>query len=200
MKISIADLPKLRNSLIAALLLIAIGGGSLLYTVERSKATRADRDSAYRSHQEFSGKLSQVRSEENEIRLKADTFGQLQARGVIGEERRLERIELLQAIKEQRRLSDLEYEFAAQRLLEAKPGDDFSIVASAMRLRVKLLHEEDLTRLLADLRSQAKALIAVRSCKLGRVDSAASGQTGSRARLLAECEIDWITLRMAAYR
>ena len=33
-----------------------------------------------------------------------------------------------------------------------------------MKVQLKLLHEEDLTRLLADLREQASALILVRSC------------------------------------
>jgi hypothetical protein len=195
-----ADLPKLQHSLIAALLLIVLGAIALLFTQERSKVARGEKATAYRSHQEFSGKLKQVRSEESEIRLKADAFGKLQARGVIGEEHRLEWIELLKLIAEQRRLSDLEYEFAAQHPLETPPGDDISIDSSAMKLRVKLLHEEDLTRLLADLRSRAKALIVVRSCKLGRYDGAGSGQSGSRTQLLAECEIDWITLRIAANR
>jgi hypothetical protein len=104
-------------------------------------------------------------------------------------------VELLKDIRDKRRLIDLQYEIAPQRLLDGKSAGEFAFSASAMKLRVKLLHEEDLSRLLADLRSQAKALIQVKSCNVERLPSTADERTSGRASLLADCEIDWLTVR-----
>jgi hypothetical protein len=66
-----------------------------------------------------------------------------------------------------------------------------------MKMQVKLLHEEDLTRLLGDLRQQAAALIQVKACNVSRVPHV-TGESGIAAQLQADCQIDWITLREAA--
>jgi len=198
-KLALADLPKIRVSLVAALLAIALGAAAIAYSLDRANAAQAAKSIALRDYQEFDGKLKQVRNEENEIKLKADLFGKLQARGILGEEKRLDWIELLKSIHERRLLIELEYEIAPQRPLsppDANPGNDLAFYASTMKLHVKLLHEEDLTRLLADLRDRAQAIIQVKSCKVGRLANGA----GERANLNADCEIDWITLREAAGR
>ena len=88
-----------------------------------------------------------------------------QERGIIGPEQRLEWVELLKEIRDKRRLIDLQYEIAPQRLLDGNPTGRYAFHSSAMKLQLRLLHEEDLTRLIGDLRSQAKALIRVRSCR-----------------------------------
>ena len=70
-----------------------------------------------------------------------------------------------------------------------------------MKVQLKLLHEEDLARLLADLREQANALTLVRSCDVQRLPGGASetqAKGGVQATLEAECLIDWVTLREVA--
>ena len=136
-----------------------------------------------------------MRSEETEIKQKSAVFSGLQARGVIGEEQRLEWVELLKTIRDRRRLLDLQYEIAPQRALDAAPGSAFTFYASTMKIQLKLLHEEDLTRLLDDLRQQARALIQVKSCTVSRLPR---GSADGTAQLLADCQIDWITLRETA--
>ena len=197
MKFTPGDLPKIRFSLIATLLMMALGAATLLYALERAKAAQLAQNSAKRAYQEFDRTLKQARNEEHEIKQKTATFSQLQARGIIGEEQRLEWIELLKSIWAQRRLIGLDYEIAAQHpltALDASPSHDLAFYASTMKLHVPLLHEEDLIRLLADLRRQAPALIQVKSCKISR----ATERAGRPANLLAECEIDWITLHGVA--
>ena len=63
------------------------------------QAAQAERDDAER-------KLQRVRLEESDIRQKSLVFNQLQARGVIGDEHRLEWVELLKAIRQQRHCSN----------------------------------------------------------------------------------------------
>ena len=199
MRLSRADLPPLRIALLAALLMIAAGsfGAYLAFTAERR--ARLELAAAQQTRDAIDGRLRRMRGEETEIRQKAALFDALQARGVIGDEQRLEWVELIKAISERHHLLDLRYEIAAQQPLDgAVPtaGDAaYTFYASRMRIELELLHEEDLTRLLDDLRRQARALIRVRQCSVERL--AADGKREDGAQLHASCLIDWITLRRA---
>lgn len=201
MKLTTADLAKLQLSLLAALLMAAIGAGSVFFSLNLSQAAKLGRAAAQVERNDFAGKLDRVRSEEIEIKQKSAVFATLQKRGVVGEEQRLEWVELLKDIRDKRRLIDLQYEFAPQRPLDitspSAPASAYAFYASSMKMQVSLLHEEDLTRLLGDLRQQAAALIQVKACNVSRVPHGVA-ETGITAQLQAECQIDWITLREAA--
>lgn len=194
MKLTRADLPALRLSLAAALLMITLGATGVHLALASARQARAEQSAAQRQRDEIDGKLRRVRSEEAEIKQKSALFSRLQRRGMIGEEQRLDWVELLKSIRDRHRLLDLRYEIAPQRALDAQPGGTLSFYASAMKIELKLLHEEDLTRLLGDLQQQAGPLIQVKSCKVSRLPRA-SGD--SAAQLQAACQIDWITLRAA---
>lgn len=196
MKFGRSDFKRIRSSMLVALAMLFCGSLTVYYAInDRRQAQRTQANTA-RVLAEADAKLKQVSNEESEVKKKSLIFNQLQERGVIGDEQRLEWIELLKDIRDRRRLLDLEYEIAPQRQIEGSSDNDFSFYASAMKLQVKLLHEEDLERLLADLRSQAKALIMVRSCTVSRLPIVSD----EHANLLAACEIDWITLRNSAKR
>jgi hypothetical protein len=197
MKLDAKDLPKLQISLVAAVLMIALGTATVHFSLKTSKTTKIELATAQSERNDFDGKLKRVRNEENEIKEKSATFSRLQARGVIGEEQRLEWVELLKEIREKRRLIDLEYEILPQRSLDATPGNGFAFFASPMKVQLKLLHEEDLTRFIDDLRQQAKALVQVKSCQVSRLPRS-SGEIGMPAQLVADCQIDLLTLREVA--
>ena len=197
MKLSSSDLPKLQYSLLAAVLLMIVGAGLVYFSLQSTKAATLDRSAALAERNDFEGKLQRVRNEESEIKLKSAVFNKLQTRGVIGEELRLEWVELLKSIRDKHRLLDLQYEIAPQRILDAAPGNGFAFYASSMTTQLKLLHEEDLIRFLDDLRQQAKALIQIKSCNVERLPHGSS-ENGIPAQLQAECQIDWITLREVA--
>ncbi len=197
MKIGSADLPKLQFSLLVALTMMAIGAGTVYLSLNLIKTAKLEQAAAQAERNDFDGKLNRVRSEEDEIRQKSAIFHKLEARGVVGEEQRLEWVELLKEIRDRRRLLDLQYEIAPQRALDATPGSGYAYYASSMRVQLKLLHEEDLTRLLDDLRRQARALIQVRSCNVSRLPRGGA-EGGIPAQLQADCQIDWVTLREVA--
>lgn len=191
MKFESNDFTKIRFSALVAATMILIGSLTVFYAIDtrrQAQRTQANNDKLLA---EADARLKQVSNEESEVKQKIIIFNQLQERGVIGEEQRLEWIELLKDIRVRRRLLDLEYEIAPQRLFEANTANEYSFFASTMRLQVKLLHEEDLERLLSDLRSQAKALIMVKNCTVSRLPAVSD----EHANLHAVCEIDWITLR-----
>ena len=197
MKLGPTDLPKLQLSLIVLVLLMVIGASAVYASLQLINAAKLERTTAQKERDDFEGKLNRVRGEENEIKQKSALFYQLKARGVIGDEQRLEWVELLKEIRDKRRLIELQYEIAPQRSLDATSGSGFNFYASTMKLQIKLLHEEDLTRLLADLRQQARALIQVKSCNVTRLPRG-DADNGNPAQLQAECQIDWVTLREAA--
>ena len=193
MKLATSDLPKLQWSILAIVLMMAVGAALIFFAFSATEVAKRDRAIAQAERNEFDGKLKQVRNEEDEIKQKSAVFKALQTRGMIGEEQRLEWVELIKDIRDTRRLIDLQYEIAPQRRLDADAAKGFAFYSSAMRMQLKLLHEEDLTRLLDDLRNRAKALIQVKRCDVARLPySTGSSQT---AQLQADCQIDWITLR-----
>ena len=195
MKLSSADFPKLQLSIASALLMLAFGAASVHLALASTRLATIAQSTAQRERNDVDGKLKRVRSEEAEIKQKSALFNSLQARGVFGEEQRLEWVELLKTIRDRHRLLDLQYEISPQRKLDDGPDSAYAFYASAMQVRLKLLHEEDLTRLLGDLRQHARPLIDVRSCKLWRLPR---GDADGVAQLQAECLIDWITLRATA--
>ena len=195
MKIVPADFRKLQASVVLGVLMIAVGALALYFAFAAMKRAEQARVSIAAQFAEADGKLKQVRDEESEVKQKSIVFNKLQERGIIGDEQRLDRVELLKEIRDKHRLIDLRYEIAPQRMLEGQLGNDFVFFASSMKLELKLLHEEDLTRLLDDLRRQAKALIRVNSCRIERLPATGEQRGGGRANLLADCEIEWLTLR-----
>ena len=194
MKFGPRDFAKLRNSLLVLVLMSALGIAAVIYS--RTMTTDAQQLFAREqsSRQEIDGKLRRVRNEENEIRQKAELFSQLQARGVIGEESRLDWVELLRAIRERHGLIEVHYELSPRHALDKTPVGALGLYVSTMKLSARLLHEEDLIRLLDDLRHGARALIQIRRCDVSRLPRTDNAQRGN---LQAECVIDWITLSQA---
>lgn len=195
MKIVRTDFRKLQASAFAGILMVAAGGLALYVSFDARKSAEQARVQIAAQFAEADGKLKQVRDEESEVKQKSIVFNTLRERGIIGNEQRLDWVELLKDIRDKHRLIDLRYEIAPQRMLDGQVGNDFVVFASSMRLELKLLHEEDLTRLLDDLQRQAKALIRVKSCRIERLPATGDERGGGRANLMADCEIEWLTLR-----
>ncbi|MCB1932852.1 MAG: hypothetical protein KDI45_10320 [Candidatus Accumulibacter sp.] len=195
MKFVRTDLRKLQSSTLVAVLMLAVGATAVYVSYNARQTAEHAKLVVSAQRQEADGKLQQVRDEESEVKQKSIVFKQLQERGIIGDEQRLDWVELLKEIRDKHRLIDLHYEISPQRLLDGNSGDSFSFFASAMKVQLKLLHEEDLTRLLDELRRRAKALIRVRRCQVERLPASGEERSTGRAHLLAECEIDWVTLR-----
>lgn len=194
MKFDRSDFAHIRSSILSAIVMLAIGAGLVLVSGTLHQSAIRKLTEASGQLKEYESKLRQVRSEENEIKQKAGLFRDLQARGIVSEEKRLDWAELINDISDQRKLLDIQYEFAPQQVLDQEGGDDgYSIRSSTMRLRMKLLHEGDLINFVNDLKIQAKAQIRVRSCNVSRV-SRTNMTEGEVALLIAECELEWLTI------
>ena len=194
MKLEPKDFQKLQMSLLAMLLMVAVGVVSVLFSREKERQAHSAFTATQSERNDVDNKLKRIRSEEHQIREKAALFNALKTRGLIGEEQRLEWVELLKDIRERLRLIELRYEISPQQPLEKAPGGALALHASTMKLQLNLLHEEDLIRLLDDLRRQARALIQVKRCDVSRIPRSGPENT-LQGYLQAECLIDWVTLR-----
>lgn len=190
-----SDFRHIRLALAAALAMLLAGAAVVAYLANWHKAERRLSREADAAHREIQLRLARAREEEAEIKAKIDRFNGLLARGIIGEEHRLDWVEQIRRIRTTRRLLDLSYEIAPQTPIDplAAPGTSgaYEFYASPMQLRLPLLHEGDLVNFLGDLEQSASAFIRPRSCTVERAAPAA----GTNAQLRADCVIDWITVR-----
>ena len=197
MKFTQRDLVKLKWPLVGALLLLVIAGLLAWWSQQDAQKAEQQRKAAENSKNQIEQRLRQVRTEEQELKERAQTFQQMQKSGIAGEEKRLDWTEMLRAIQSDIRLPAMTYEFGAQIPLENMTGQDYAYFASPMRLQLRLLHEEDLLNFLARLQKEAKALVLIRSCKLS--PQPGSGEVRETLpQLSAECELQWITVRRSA--
>lgn len=199
MNISTNDFVRIRWAL--GFLLLAVLLAFAMSTTARKLVEKAQIDQRQLEAQqrEIRARLSRAPDEERELRNKIALFQQLQERGIIGQEERLNWVEQIARIKTARRLFDFQYEVAPQTSLgnSILPGGaqagDYEFMSSTMNLQMPLLHENDLLGFLADLRNTVHAHLLVRDCNIERLPQ--SVERGVAAQLRAVCTIDWITLR-----
>lgn len=198
MNLVLADWRRLRRAL-ALFIALSLAGGTILgLSLERRQQAQTRKANALEQKQRIQKKLGRIREEEKEIQAHGSLFRRLDHRGMVGEEKRLDWIELLQDIGERRHLT-MEYEFSPRRPLF--PGQEgWGLHSSTLDLGLELLHEGDLLRTLDDLQRHARALVRVRRCELTKAapDTAGSGENISR--LQAQCRLEWITLAKTGLR
>ncbi|MCX7897038.1 MAG: hypothetical protein N2441_04115 [Rhodocyclaceae bacterium] len=139
--------------------------------------------------------LARTHEEIEEFQKLFERYRKLVDAGRLEPERRLEWAETLSRIREEYKLLPIDYELAPQRPLlerDATPTP-YEFRASLMRLRAPLVHEGDLLTLIAELKRRIPTLILVRHCQIEPVPP--ERREYAFAGLIAECTLDWITLR-----
>lgn len=175
----------------ALLLSLAIAAGAWHFMQQAAAETRLAEEAAARIHNE----TQRLQNEEQDMRSKIAEYQAIAARGIIGAERRLDWVELMRNIQRERKLLGLEYEIQPQMPLSklVLAGGGHVFMNSAMGVAIPLLHEEDLLHFFSDLQEQAPAFTRLRACRIKR-NIGGSNETGLPPQLMAECQIDWITL------
>ncbi len=192
MKFERRDLTKLQWYALLALVAIAIAVAAGFWSNIGAGKARVERDAAAVRKAQTEQRLSQVRTEEQEIKERTQQFQQMEQAGVTGPEKRLDWTELLRELQRQLRLPGMTYEFGPQLPLETGPAAGYAYHSSQLKIQLRLLHEEDLLNFIARLQREAKAMVLVRNCKLSRLPP---GNSADGAQLLAECGMEWVTLR-----
>ncbi len=200
MSLSMQDIARLRWPLILTATAVAAGAAMILASRHLVQAAETAHRQLAAQQGDLRTRISRAREEEADLRDRIALFNQLRARGIIGQEERLDWVEQIARIKAKRRLLDLQYELSPQHavddtLLSAGPtAGGYEFMASTMKLKMTLRHEDDLLGFLDDLRSAVHARLLVRECTIDR-SVPSQDPSGLAGQLRAACTIEWITLR-----
>ena len=200
MNFTALDLKYLRVALIMLGLALLIGGGSVWSANYLRVSAEKENKVAVSKRDEAKTKLARVSQEQQELTEKILLFQDLVKRGYTTPEDRLDWIEKLDRLQKIRKVSDFQYEFAPQQLVDSglipsgASAGGYDFVNSRQSLSMKVLHEGDVWNFINDVRNQAGALILVQSCTFARLPIPAIDR-GTGPYLSAECVLDWITLR-----
>ncbi|WP_342114850.1 hypothetical protein [Pseudoduganella sp. OTU4001] len=197
--IQLRDFSLVRNAVLVFLATLAVSLLAVSLSMWQLRQARFDEAAQLLERDGARSRLAHAESEKEEIRLYQPQFVELRRRGLVGMERRLDWVEAIRQIQEQRRLLPLTYEIEVQqpyRLETALPTGDYALLGSRMALHMDLLHELDLLNFLADLR--LAGTFAVQDCSIRRAAAAASPIAGAVAPTLnADCTLNWLTLTPA---
>jgi hypothetical protein len=181
-------------ALLAASIVAAIGvvAGSHWYR-ERE---RRENLSAGQRMLEARTRVDSARRERENLQASAEVFRTLVDRGLLQSERRLDMVELVNALRTRHQLFALDYEIGPQRPLALGGNRVFNsvdVLSSRVKLRARALHEGDLLEFINELGTSRQGFYAVDRCTLKRIEVAEND--GVRPRVEADCALEWITLK-----
>ena len=192
-----ADFAALRNPLLVLVAVLLIAAAAI-YSTEDIKA------SAERQLKEQQSRLSQARTrlqksgDEKDIIVRyRGAFQALERTGFVGEEKRINWLDGLRLTNQQADLFGVDYQISAQkryRYVSALDAGDLQIFESVMRLRFRLLHEEDLVRFFSLLARQNVGIFHLDQCDIRRIDT--RGVIRYQPNLSVECDLSWITAKV----
>lgn len=157
---------------------------------------RRDSASGYQRLNEARSRLDAARRERSSLQESSDVFRTLVDRGLLQSERRLDMVELVNALRTRHQLASLDYEMSPQRPLQLAGGRAFAsvdVLASRVRMRMRALHEGDVVAFLEELGQSRQGFYPLDRCALRRLE--VSGAESLAPRVEAECAFEWITLK-----
>lgn len=197
MKIARDDLKRLRIPIVFAVLFILLGVGCLGAAEHLLSQARRARDTAKENRAEAQKRVERASDEEREIRSDLAKYAKMAERGMVAGESRLDMIDAIAKIKNDRRMFEIRYSIEAQKRLDypgIAPAGNLDFANSRMKLEMLLLHEGDLINFLHDLTAMRSSYVSVQRCQTVRVDRNVQA-TSVQPRLRSECQIDLIVLR-----
>lgn len=197
MKITRDDLKRLRVPIVFAVLFIILGIGCLGAAEHLLTQARRARDGAKENRTEAQKRVERAAEEEREIRSDLAKYEKMASKGMTKGENRLDMIDAIAKIKNDRRMFEIRYSIEAQKRLDypgIAPAGNLDFANSRMKLEMLLLHEGDLVNFLSDLSAIRSSYVSVQRCQTTRVDRNAQS-TSVQPRLRSECQIDLIVLR-----
>jgi hypothetical protein len=194
-----ADLQALKLPLLALVIVLAAGAAAIWYSDRLKKAARVQLSQQQALLKEARTRLQKSGDERDIIVKHLDSFRQLESSGFVGEEQRINWLDGLRLANQQADLFGVDYQIGTQKsypyAADFNPGQ-LALNQSVMQLRFRLLHEEDLMRFMNALARQGGGIFTVDQCVLRRVDT--GGVIRFQPNITAECELSWITAKVAA--
>lgn len=195
----IIDWKLLRGSIILLVLSISVSA-SLVYSANYfQQQMLREFNAANAAFRAISTRYLTVDEEEKLVRSYLPRFVQLYQRGIIGNEQRLNWVEVLRATGDEYRIPALSYQIESQQVYT--PGyplnlGRYSLYSSKMLLNMQLLHEGDLFRIFEKLDENAKGSFTLTSCNVSQSVQSITDSPNA-ANITVRCELQWFTIRLA---
>ena len=145
--------------------------------------------------------LNNARREESDLQTYRSRYESLSAKGIFGQEQRLNWVEYMNNLAGLGRFQSLNYEIATQRPVSigtSVQADSVDMLASLIQLKMGFVHEGDMVRTLDELHRSNTGFYRIDACSVLRKDGAQEPRLGEN--LTADCRLQWITLRTRAGR
>jgi len=191
----------LRLPAIVLALTLAAAAGIVHFSEQSTQQTRAHLEQLKMAQMLARQHFLKSGEEMNTIARYLADYQRLRQAGFIGAERRIDWLDALAAANARARLFGVEYSIEAQQAYTGElPGKaQLRLRQSPMKLRLRLLHEDDLARFLSSLAAQRAGVFSVNDCDLQRVnhggaDAAPARPSSDQPNLQAECQLIWYTL------
>jgi hypothetical protein len=188
---------ELRLPLIVLVLATVLGGVMVTasWYIEDAKTQRYQQvQNRFRAAQMA---LTNIRQEETDLVTYRNRFEALSARGIYGQEQRLNWVEYMTNLTTVGHLKSLNYEIASQRPVSvtALPqANSIEVLASRIQLKMGFVHEEDLVHTVEDLRQSRAGFYRVEGCTVKRKEGVLAPTFGEN--VVADCKLQWITMRL----
>ena len=193
------DFKRLGLPIVLCLILVGAGAAALVMAERAMDLAQKEKDSVRRSKLAAQDRVAKATDEEREIRENLVLFQRLVSWGIVGPEKRLDWVESIAQIRQQRKLFKISYDIEAQKVLDypgVTPTGRIEFMSSRIKLGLPMLHEDDLLNFLTDLQAAGNAYVSVRKCVLERTErEVAPGGKGMAPRLKSDCQLDMITIR-----
>jgi hypothetical protein len=197
MKWTAADWQFLRAPLLTLLATLLLGAGLVFFTYQHFIQSKNAHQQQQGALQEASKRLHKSGDEKDTILRYRAAFLDLQQRGLIGEEQRINWVDALRAASLQLKMFGVSYQIEAQQAFQSPAVTDtgpYRLRQSMMKINMGLLHEEDLPRFMAALAAQHAGFFMARECEMQRQGTATNESVGVQPHLGAECSLAWLTM------
>ena len=196
------DIGALRMPLITLAVTLLVAAGAILYSsafLDDARRLLGQRETQLR---EARLRIHNADAEKEMAARYADAYQELARTGFAGEEQRINWLDGLRSANEQARTFGVEYDIGAQRpyaYAAEFPAAPLQLHESLMQVRLRLLHEEDLTRFLDALAWSGGGVFTVDRCVLRRLRTGeAERDARVQQNIAAECDLRWLTARLPA--
>lgn len=194
-----ADLQALRNPLLVLLAVLLVAAVAIYTTEQLTVSAQRQLRQQQNQLKEARTRLQKSGDEKDIIVRHLDGFRQLQRTGFVGDEQRINWLDGLRLTNQQADLFGVDYQIGAQKPYQYaaafSPGQ-IDLNESVMRLRFRLLHEEDMMRFFSILARQNAGIFTIDQCSMRRIDT--GGVIRYQPNVTAECELSWITAKVGA--
>jgi hypothetical protein len=192
--------PILKSALIAFAIALGIAGVAVGVTESDLQRLRAENEMKQQAVVQARDQYYAVVQERQLVDEYWPAYRKLEAMGFIGEENRLDWVDVLRDIARRHRIIAMNYEVQprAQQTIEGVADvGNFNLQSSEMSLRMSGLHEGNMLDLLKDLGEQKVGLFSLRSCRFERMTEDIAVDDTS-PNLSATCTLVWHSIQPGA--